>query len=42
MSDDFVDLFDLNLKESFKRFFGRAIIDVNLSLEETMEHFFNE
>lgn len=41
MSDDFVDLFDLDLNESFKRF-GKALIDVNLSLEETMGRFFNE
>lgn len=40
---DFTDLFDLDLdlNQLFKRF-GKPIIDVNLSLEETMERFFNE
>jgi hypothetical protein len=41
MSDDFVDLFDFDLNESFKRF-CKPMIDVNLSLEEIMEQFFNE
>ena len=40
-SDDFVDLFDLDLNESFKRF-SKPIIDLDLSLEKTMEQFFNE
>ena len=40
-TDDFIDLFDLDLNESFKRF-SKPIFDVNLSLEETMEQFFNE
>jgi hypothetical protein len=42
MTDDFIDLFDLDMNESFKRFFSKPIIDVDLSLEETMEQFFNE
>ena len=43
MSDsaDFVDLFDLDLNESFKRF-SKPIFDVNLSLEETMERFLED
>jgi hypothetical protein len=37
-SDDFVDLFDLDLNESFKRF-AKPMIDTSLSFEETMESF---
>jgi hypothetical protein len=40
-SDDLVDLFDLDLNECFKRFFGKSIIDVDLSLEETMNTLVN-
>ena len=40
-SDEFIDLFDMDLNESFKRF-SKPIIDLDLSLEETMDQFFNE
>jgi hypothetical protein len=40
-SDDFVDLFDMDLNQLFNRF-SKPIFDVDLSLEETMEQFFNE
>jgi hypothetical protein len=39
--DNFTDLFDLDLNESFKRF-SKPIFDVNLSLEETMDQFLED
>jgi hypothetical protein len=36
--DNFTDLFNLDLNESFERF-SKPIFDVNLSLEETMDQF---
>ena len=41
-SDDLTDLFDLDIDELFKRVIGKPIIDVNLSLEETMERFLED
>ena len=36
-----MDIFDLDLNQLFMRF-GKPIIDVNLSLEETMEFFLED
>lgn len=40
-SDDFIDIFDLDLNQLFMRF-GKPKIDINLSLEETMELFLED
>lgn len=41
MDSDFMDLFDLDLDQLFM-YIGKPMIDVNLSVEETMEGFFDD